>query len=186
MKIVAQRTPIDEVVVLTPEVFKDHRGFFLEVFREDQYQELGIPTQFVQFNHSGSTKNTIRGLHFQWQPPMGKLMRVSRGSAFLVAVDVRKSSPTLGRWFGTVFSEEDRRLLWAPAGCARGFGVLSDFAEIEYLTTGTYNPAGESGILWNDPEIGIDWPVSDPVISTKDASAQTLAEWLQQPDSNNF
>ncbi|MGH9810171.1 MAG: dTDP-4-dehydrorhamnose 3,5-epimerase, partial [Terriglobia bacterium] len=95
-------------------------------------------------------------------------------------------SQTLGKWFGATFSEQDRQLLWAPAGCARGFAVLSEFAEIEYLTTGIYNASGESGILWNDPEIGIDWPIADPVISAKDASAQTLAEWLRKPDSDNF
>lgn len=186
MKITVERTPLDGVYVVSPEVFQDQRGFFLEVFRADIYREADLPTQFVQFNHSGSIKNTVRGLHFQWDPPMGKLMRVSRGSAFLVAVDIRKGSPTLGKWFGKTLSDQDRKLIWAPAGCARGFAVLSDFAEIEYLTTGTYNAAGESGILWNDPEIGVEWPVTDPILSTKDAKAQPLSQWLKQPQSDNF
>jgi dTDP-4-dehydrorhamnose 3,5-epimerase len=137
-------------------------------------------------NHSGSVRNTVRGLHFQWNPPMGKLMRVSRGTAFLVAVDIRKGSSTLGKWFGKVVSDTDRKLIWAPAGFARGFAVLSDFAEIEYLTTGIYNPAGESGVLWNDPEIGVEWPVTDPILSNKDKNAQTLSTWLKRPESNHF
>jgi len=186
LKVSVEKTPIEGVLVVTPEVFQDQRGFFLEVFRADQYQEHGLPTQFVQFNHSGSVKNTVRGLHFQWDPTMGKLMRVSRGKAFLVAVDIRKGSPTLGKWFGAALSDQDRRLVWAPAGFARGFAVLSDFAEIEYLTTGVYNSKGESGIRWNDPEIGVDWPVKEPILSNKDTTAQTLAEWLARPESNQF
>jgi dTDP-4-dehydrorhamnose 3,5-epimerase len=186
VKISVEQTPLDGVLIVSPEVFQDQRGFFLEVFRVDLYEKEGLPSQFVQFNHSGSVKNTVRGLHFQWDPPMGKLMRVSRGSAFLVAVDIRKGSPTLGKWFGKTISSEDRRLIWAPAGFARGFAVLSDFAEIEYLTTGTYNHLCESGILWNDPAIGIEWPVKDPILSGKDAKAQPLAEWLDRPEAANF
>src|SRR3989304_5120984 len=128
----------------------------------------GIPTGFVQLNPSGSAQNVLRGLHFQWDPPMGKLMRVTRGRAFLVAVDIRKGSPTLGRWFGIEASAENIILVWAPAGFARGFCVLSEFAEIQYKCSGIYNSQFESGILWNDPEIGIEWPISDPVLSGKD------------------
>ena len=186
MRISIERTEIEDLIVVTPEVFQDARGFFLEVFRADQYKAAGLPSEFVQFNHSGSVKNTVRGLHFQWDPPMGKLMRVARGSAFLVAVDIRKGSPTLGKWFGKTLVAEERQLIWAPAGFARGFAVLSDFAEIEYLTTGTYNQAGESGILWNDPAIGIKWPVGDPILSGKDTTAQTLSTWLTKNESDNF
>lgn len=186
MKVDVETTPIDGVKIVSPELFQDSRGFFQEVFRADEYLKYGLPTTFVQFNHSGSVKNTVRGLHFQWDPPMGKLMRVSKGVAFLVAVDLRKGSPSLGKWFGVELSEHDRKLLWAPASFARGFAVLSDFAEIEYLTTGTYNAGGESGVLWNDPEIGIEWPVKDPILSVKDTQAQTLAAWLARPESNNF
>jgi dTDP-4-dehydrorhamnose 3,5-epimerase len=128
----------------------------------------------------------VRGLHFQWDPPMGKLMRVTQGTAFLVAVDLRKDSPTLGKWFGATFGAEEKRQLWAPASFARGFCALTDAVEIEYLTTGTYNSKGESGILWNDPAIGIEWPVQHPTLSDKDAKAQTLAQWLARPESNHF
>jgi dTDP-4-dehydrorhamnose 3,5-epimerase len=177
-----------DVVVVVPEIFQDDRGFFLETYREDQFRALGLPTQFVQDNHSRSVKGVIRGLHFQWEPPMGKLMRVSLGSAFLVAVDIRKGSPSLGQWVGVEASAENRRQVWAPAGFARGFCVLSDFAEIQYKCTGIYNGKAESGILWNDPEIGIAWPISDSEaqLSDKDRKAPTLAQWLASPNSANF
>jgi dTDP-4-dehydrorhamnose 3,5-epimerase len=174
------------VVVLLPKIYKDDRGFFMEEFRADQFSELGLPAKFQQQNHSGSLKNVIRGLHFQWDPPMGKLMRVLKGKAFLVAVDIRKNSPTLGQWVGIEASDQDRKQIWAPPGFARGFGVLSDYAEIQYMCTATYNPKGESGIRWNDPEIGIDWPIANPTLSDKDGSAQTLSEWLSSNNSNNF
>jgi dTDP-4-dehydrorhamnose 3,5-epimerase len=186
MKLSVENTNIRDVMVVSPEVFRDPRGFFMEVFRLEEYAAHGLPTHFVQFNHSGSVRNTVRGLHFQWEPPMGKLMRVSQGKAFLVAVDVRKNSPTLGKHFSITLSAEDRKLLWAPAGFARGFAVLSDFAEIEYLTTGAYNSKAESGILWNDPTIGIQWPVAEPILSAKDEKAQTLADWLNGGNANVF
>jgi dTDP-4-dehydrorhamnose 3,5-epimerase len=176
----------EDVVVVVPEVFQDSRGFFMETFREDQFKALGLPYQFVQDNHSRSVKGATRGLHFQWDPPMGKLMRVSLGSAFLVAVDIRKGSPTLGKWFGIEVSAENRRQVWAPAGFARGFCVLSDLAEIQYKCTGLYNPKGESGIRWDDPEIGVKWPTTNALLSEKDKKAQTLAQWLASPLSDNF
>jgi dTDP-4-dehydrorhamnose 3,5-epimerase len=175
-----------DAVVLVPDIFQDARGFFMETFREDQFRAHGLPTQFLQDNHSRSTKGVVRGLHFQWDPPMGKLMRVTFGSAFLVAVDVRKNSPTLGKWVGVEASAENRRQLWAPAGFARGFCVLSEAAEIQYKCTGIYNNKGESGICWDDPQIGVEWPVRDPVLSEKDRNAQTLAQWLSRPESENF
>jgi dTDP-4-dehydrorhamnose 3,5-epimerase len=177
---------LGDVAVLAHEVFEDARGFFMEVFRADLYKELGLPTEFVQDNHSRSKQGVVRGLHFQWDPPMGKLMRVTYGSAFLVAVDIRKGSPTLGRWFGAEVSAKDKKQVWAPAGFARGFCVTSDFAEIQYKCTGIYNPKGESGIRWNDPKIGIQWPVKEPELSGKDRQAQTLDEWLASPASNHF
>lgn len=186
MQISIQKTEIDDVVIVKPDFFQDERGFFSEIFRTDQFEELGLPTDFVQLNHSGSVKGVTRGLHFQWDPPMGKLMRVPRGTAFLVAVDIRKGSPTMGKWFGLEVSEENRLQVWAPAGFARGFCVLSDYAEIQYLCTGTYNNKGESGILWNDPEIGIKWPVKGPILSEKDMNAQTQAQWLESETSKNF
>ena len=186
MQIRVEDTAIEEVKIVIPEVFEDERGFFTEVYRSDQFKEAGLPGNFVQLNHSKSAKNVLRGLHFQWEPPMGKLMRVTLGTAFLVAVDIRKGSPTLGQWIGIEASEHNKIQFWAPANFARGFCVLSDYAEIQYLTTGIYNNKGESGILWNDPEIGIDWPVSNPILSGKDEVAQTLEEWHNRPESNNF
>lgn len=186
MNVSIETTEISGVVVVGHEVVADERGFFLEVFRQDEFASHGLPTNFVQMNQSKSSRNVVRGLHFQWQPPMGKLMWVASGTAFLVAVDLRHDSPTQGRWFGRIFEAEERRQLLAPAGCARGFCVLSQEAEIQYLCTGIYNPEGESGILWNDPEIGIEWPLSDPILSTKDSSAQLLSEWLLRPESNTF
>jgi dTDP-4-dehydrorhamnose 3,5-epimerase len=177
---------LGDVVVVESQVFEDDRGFFLEAYRADQFRALGLPDTFVQENHSGSRQGVIRGLHFQWDPPMGKMMRVTRGVAFLVAVDIRPGSPTLGRWVGLTVSAEDRRQVWAPAGFARGFGVLSDYAEVQYRCTGTYNPRGESGIRWDDPAIGIRWPITTPLLSPKDAGAQTLAAWLARPEAAHF
>ena len=186
MNVNIEMTEIDGALVVAPDLFQDARGFFQEAFRTDEFSKKSLPTQFYQLNHSGSVKDTVRGLHFQWEPPMGKLMRVIRGTAFLVAVDLRKDSPTLGKHITKVLSADDRKWLWAPASFARGFAVLSDFAEIEYLTTGIYSSIGESGIRWNDPAIGVKWPVSDPILSAKDTTAQTLAEWLARPESENF
>jgi dTDP-4-dehydrorhamnose 3,5-epimerase len=186
MEIKLESRHLQDVVVLVPDIFQDSRGFFMETFREDQFKAHGLPYHFVQDNHSRSAKGVVRGLHFQWEPPMGKLMRVTAGNAFLVAVDIRKGSPTLGKWAGIEASAENRREVWAPAGFARGFCVLSDFAEIQYKCTGAYNNRGESGILWNDPEIGIEWPVTNAELSEKDKKAQTLAQWLASPASDNF
>ncbi len=186
MAFTVESVHLDSVVVLTPSVIEDERGFFMETFRADEFRALGLPDHFVQDNHSRSSRAVLRGLHFQWDPPMGKLMRVTVGGAFLVAVDIRKGSPTLGRWFGLEASAANRKTVWAPAGFARGFCVLSEFAEIQYKCTAIYNPKGESGILWSDPAIGIAWPVSDPMLSAKDARAQTLAQWLTRRESDAF
>lgn len=179
---------LNGLVVLQPEVFEDERGFFLEAFRADQFKELGLPYEFVQDNHSRSRKGVLRGLHFQYEPPMGKLMRVTYGSAYLMAVDIRKGSPTLGKWFGIEVSAQNKLQVYAPAGFARGFYTLSDFAEIQYKCTGIYSNTGESGILWNDPALGIDWPIEEGhlTLSGKDEKAQTLEQWLQKPESNHF
>ncbi len=177
---------LGDVLVLVPEIFQDDRGFLLESYRADHFKALGLPTDFVQDIHSGSKKGVLRGLHFQWDPPMSKLMRVTVGSAFVVAADIRVGSPTLGQWFGIEASAENRRQVWAPPGFARGFCVLSDFAEVQYKCTAIYNVKTESGIRWNDPRIGIDWPVRKPVLSAKDQKAQTLDEWLALPESRNL
>jgi len=177
---------LNGLMVLQPEVFEDKRGFFAEVYRKDQFAQFGIKEEFVQDNHSRSSKGVLRGLHFQWEPPMGKAMRVTLGEAFLVAVDIRKNSPTLGQWYGALVSAENRKMIYAPAGFARGFFVTSEIAEIQYKCTGLYSNKAESGILWNDPEIGIEWPAIDPVLSAKDMQAQTMADWLKNADSNQF
>lgn len=169
--------------------FPDDRGFFMELFRADLFSELGLPVEFVQWNLSRSRKYVLRGLHFQWEPPQGKLMRVARGTAFLVAVDLRKDSPTLGRWWGAIFREEEPYWVWAPASFARGFLALSDVVEVEYACTGMYNPRAEGSIRWDDPEIGISWPLPEgitPILSPKDREAMRLKEWLERPESEKF
>ncbi len=185
MKVVA--TPLDGAFVLTPEIHRDTRGFFLESYRRDVFAaELGIEPVFVQDNHSRSAKYVLRGLHFQWEPPMGKLIRVTAGSAFVVAVDIRKDSPTLGQWHGLELSAENSKQVWAPAGFARGFCALTDDTDVQYKCTASYHPGGEAGILWNDPEVAIKWPVDRPVLSDKDSTAQSLAHWLVRPEADAF
>lgn len=186
MPIKKQSTDIPGVEIVIPEVFEDARGFFMEVYRVDQFKQHGLPENFVQWNQSRSVKNVVRGLHFQWEPPMGKLMRVTLGEAYLVAIDLRKGSPTLGQHVAVIASAENRKMVYAPASFARGFCVLSEHAEIQYLCTGIYNGQTESGILWNDPALGIQWPVTKPILSAKDEKAQTLAQWLARPESNRF
>jgi dTDP-4-dehydrorhamnose 3,5-epimerase len=186
MKISIIKEALNGLLVLQPEAFEDERGFFIEAYRKDQFAELGIHEEFVQDNHSRSSKGVLRGLHFQWEPPMGKVMRVTQGEAFLVAVDIRKGSPTLGQWHGEIVSSANKKMVWAPAGFARGFCTLSDFAEIQYKCSGLYSNKAESGIFWNDPAIGIVWPIENPQLSDKDKIAQTLEEWLATENSNNF
>lgn len=179
---------LNDIVVLVPEVIGDSRGFFMETFRADQFLEIGLPTNFVQDNHSRSSNGVLRGLHFQWNPPMGKLMRVTSGAAFLVAVDVRKGSPTLGKWFGTEVTADNKKQVWAPYGFARGFCALTDGCEVQYKCTGVYNPKGEAGIYFADPEIGIRWPidVGTATTSEKDRKAPSLAQWLASTLSDNI
>ena len=174
------------VVVLAPKVLGDDRGFFMETYRVDNFRDLGLPTEWVQDNHSRSAKGVLRGLHFQWEPPMSKLMRVTNGTAFLVAVDIRKGSPTLGNWFGLEVSAENKKQVYAPWGFARGFCALTDGCEVQYKCTGLYNSGGESGISYQDPEIGVEWPLKDVQVSEKDAKAQSLAQWLASPLANHI
>lgn len=177
---------LGDVLVIVPQVYEDERGYFMETFRGDSFSALGLPWEFLQDNHSRSRRGVVRGLHFQWDPPMGKLMRVTYGSAFVVAVDIRKGSPTLGKWFGVETSAENKLQVWAPAGFARGFCALSEFAEVQYKCTAIYNPKAESGIRWDDPDIGINWPIRDALLTDKDRNARTLAEWLRSPESDHF
>jgi len=187
MRVQVDTTPLEGVLVIShPDIFEDERGFFLEVFRADEYERVGLPAHFLQENHSRSKKGVVRGLHFQWDKPMAKLMRVTYGSCFLIAVDIRKGSPTLGKWVGIEASAENKKQLWAPPGCARGFYVMSEFAELQYKCTAIYNPRGEGIIRWDDPAIGIEWPGQDPLLSQKDRTAGPLADWLNAPQSETF
>jgi dTDP-4-dehydrorhamnose 3,5-epimerase len=171
-----QITEIPDVLVIEPKVFGDDRGFFYESFNERNFKELtGISENFVQDNHSKSARNVLRGLHYQIQQPQGKLVRIVSGEVFDVAVDLRKSSPTFGRWVGVTLSAENKRQMWVPPGFAHGFVVTSDSAEFLYKTTEYWAPEFERTILWSDPEIGIDWPLeSAPILSSKDQIGKAL------------
>ncbi|MGI8455141.1 dTDP-4-dehydrorhamnose 3,5-epimerase [Pectobacterium carotovorum] len=162
-------TAIHGAKIVQPKVFGDARGFFLETFEKRRYQEmLDIDVEFVQDNHSRSSKGVLRGLHFQKTNPQGKLVRVVRGEVFDVAVDIRQSSSTYGKWYGVLLSEENKTQFWLPPGLAHGFVVLSDTADFEYKCTDYYDPSDEGCLLWNDPELGIEWPITAPLLSDKD------------------
>lgn len=171
-------TAMAEVLIIEPRVFGDARGFFYESFNQRAFNAAtGTAYQFVQDNHSRSAKGVLRGLHYQVQQPQGKLVRVVRGAVFDVAVDIRKSSATFGRWVGVELSEDNQRQLWVPPGFAHGFVVLSESADFLYKTTDYYAPAHERSIAWNDPDIGIDWPVTTaPSLSSKDSQGAALAQ----------
>lgn len=163
-------TEIPDVLIIEPRVFEDQRGFFYESYNAKAFQEkIGVDLNFLQDNHSRSAKNVLRGLHYQIQQPQGKLVRVVAGEVFDVAVDLRKSSPTFGLWVGTLLSAENKRQLWVPAGFAHGFCVVSEFAEVLYKTTDYYAPQHERCVLWNDPNLGVAWPLTEtPIVSAKD------------------
>lgn len=169
-------TKLDGTVLLEPVVHGDERGFFLETFRRDLWAEHGVEAEFVQHNHSRSTKGTLRGLHFQTEPGQAKLVRCARGEIFDVVVDLRRDSPTYGEWEGNLLDDEAHRQLFVPVGFAHGFAVLSEIADVTYLCSSTYDPATESGIAWDDPGVGVEWPVGDPLVSDRDRGAPTLAE----------
>jgi dTDP-4-dehydrorhamnose 3,5-epimerase len=164
-------TTIPEVLVLEPKVFGDSRGFFLESWNERAFAAAGIPARFVQDNHSRSGRNVLRGLHYQLRQAQGKLVRVIAGEIYDVAVDIRRSSPTFGRWVGVALSAENRRMMWVPPGFAHGFLVISDATEVLYKATDYYAPEHERTIVWNDPELAIAWPLAgEPVLSAKDVA----------------
>lgn len=172
-------TAIPDVVLIRPKVFGDTRGFFFESWEERKFAAAGLPAKFVQDNHSRSTRNTLRGLHYQIQQPQGKLVRVVTGTVFDVAVDIRRSSPTFGRWVGATLSEDNHYMLWVPPGFAHGFVVLSDSADFLYACTDFYAPAHERAIQWNDPDLGVAWPLpagSRPILSAKDAAAKRFRD----------
>ena len=172
------QTKIPDALIIEPKVFGDERGFFLESFNEKTFQEkTGVATKFVQDNHSRSSKNVLRGLHYQTQQTQGKLVRVVLGEVYDVAVDIRKSSPTFGQWVGCLLTAANHRQFWVPPGFAHGFVVLSKTADFLYKTTDYYAPQYERAILWNDPQIGIDWKISgEPILSAKDRAGVPLAQ----------
>ena len=175
MKVI--HTNIPDVKIIEPTIFGDKRGFFLETFRNQRYKDvLCIKTSFVQDNHSRSHKNTLRGLHFQKLNPQGKLVRVVSGSVFDVAVDIRPNSPTFGKSTFTTLSAENKRQQWIPPGFAHGFLVLSEFADFEYKCTDYYDPSDEGCIRWNDPQLNIKWPTTNPILSPKDQDSPLLSE----------
>jgi len=171
-------TAIPEVLVFEPQVFGDDRGFFFESFNARTFEQLaGVPAHFVQDNHSKSARNVLRGLHYQIRQPQGKLVRVVAGAIFDVVVDMRRASPFFGRWVGVELSAENRRQIWVPPGFAHGFVVTSDTAECLYKTTDYWAPEHERSILWNDPALGIDWPLTGaPMLSSKDSQGKLLAD----------
>lgn len=170
-----RQTPLPGVVVLEPKIFRDERGFFTETFSTRAIDGSGIPKTFVQDNHSRSTKGVLRGLHYQLQSPQGKLVHAARGAIFDVAVDIRPGSPHFGKWFGVELNDENLFSLWIPEGFAHGFCVVSDVADVIYKCTTLYDATDDRGVAWNDPNIGIQWPVKDPIISAKDSQHQPLS-----------
>ena len=174
-----ERTTIPDVIVLQPKVFGDERGFLMETFRADDFVASGITESFVQDNHSGSQQGILRGLHYQIRQAQGKLVRTVAGEIFDVVVDLRRSSPTFGRWVGVLLSAKNKKQLWIPPGFAHGFYVLSEWAEVVYKTTDYYAPEWERSLLWNDPALGIEWPLLDgrpPVLSEKDSHGKLLSQ----------
>ena len=161
-------TTLDGVLIIEPKVFRDSRGVFYESYSGIKYEEYGIPNHFVQDNHSVSTQGTVRGLHYQVNPGQAKLVRVTRGEVFDVVVDIQKNSPTRGKWWGTRLSETNYLQLYIPVGFAHGFCVLSESAEFLYKCSDYYSPENERGIIWNDPDLAIDWPAEQPILSKKD------------------
>jgi dTDP-4-dehydrorhamnose 3,5-epimerase len=173
-------TELPGAVIIEPDVHRDQRGYFLETFHAVKYAAAGIPRVFVQDNHSSSTRGTLRGLHFQLHHPQGKLVRVVEGSIWDVAVDVRPDLPTFGRWTATMLSAENFRQLYIPPGCAHGFCVLSDSAQVQYKCTELYDPADELGIAYDDPELAIAWPITNPLVSERDRHHRRLSELVDR------
>jgi dTDP-4-dehydrorhamnose 3,5-epimerase len=172
----AGETKLEGIVLVEPQVHGDERGFFVETYSKDAWAALGVDAEFVQHNHSRSAEGTLRGLHFQTSPGQAKLLRCARGAILDVAVDLRRDSPTYGQWEGHVLDDERHHQLYVPIGFAHGFVVLSDVADVAYLVSSVYDPATEAGIAWDDPEVGVDWQVAEPLLSERDKTAPRLSE----------
>lgn len=182
MKITVTRTPLDGVVLIDTKYFQDDRGFFIESWHQRDYAEAGLTMTFVQDGHSRSPRGVLRGMHYQdMTAPMGKLLRCTLGEIFDVAVDLRVGSPTFGRWFGVELTAGDKRQIYIPAGFAHGFQALTEFVEVQYRQTGFYTPPSEGTLAWNDPDVGIPWPIPDPTLSARDRKGMTLQQYLQKP-----
>jgi dTDP-4-dehydrorhamnose 3,5-epimerase len=176
-------TPLPGLMIIEPDLYRDPRGMFWEAFQEERYNKAGIRSAFVQDNFSWSAKHTLRGLHYQLRRPQGKLVTVIKGSVYDVAVDIRRGSPTFGRWYGVELSDEDMRQLYIPPGFAHGFCVLSETAGFFYKCTDVYQPGDERGILWNDPHLNIQWPIAEPLLSSKDRAFKLFTDMLDElPD----
>lgn len=173
-------TSLPGLLLITPELKEDARGNFAEIYRADVFAKHGLPFSVVQINHSHSLRNVLRGLHVQMDPPLGKVVRVTAGEAFVAAVDVRRDSPTLGQWFGVSLTPGPRQMLFVPAGFAIGFCVTGETADVEYLCDALYNPRGDTAIRFDDPDIGIRWPVANPTLSERDQHAESFAQWLSR------
>lgn len=173
-------TTLPGVLLVKPRVFADNRGFFLETYRASRYREAGIDCDFVQDNHSLSTRGSLRGMHYQSSPGQAKLIRVGAGRIFDVAVDIRPDSPTFGRWHGVYLDGEQHHQLFIPVGFAHGFCVVSETADVLYKASNPYDPATECGFQWNDPEVGIEWPVAEPVLSARDQTAESFADYRKR------
>lgn len=175
------KTTIEGVMLVKPKLFSDGRGYFVETWQKERYEGCGIDLAFVQDNHSKSSKGILRGLHFQKNYPQGKLVMVSYGEVYDVAVDIRENSPTFGKWYGAILNQENQNQLWIPPGLAHGFVVLSDTAYFHYKCTDYYHPNDEGSIRWNDPDLGIEWPIDfEPLLSAKDSKAPWFKEFRKE------
>ncbi len=182
MDIKISKTKIDGPVVIDTDYFKDERGFFIENYHRDRFEAHGLKDSFVQDNHSRSVRGVLRGLHYQdMTTPMGKLVRCTLGEIFDVAVDLRVGSSTFGKWVSVQLSADTMRQFFVPPGFAHGFLALSEFAEVQYKCTGFYSPPSEGTLAWNDPQVGIDWPIADPIVSARDSAGMTLVEYIARP-----
>ncbi len=179
MSIAVEKTPLEGLLIVRPRLFRDARGFFLESYNQETFNSAGISIPFVQDNHSRSARGTLRGLHFQTHPGQVKLVRCTLGAIWDVAVDIRPGSPTFGKHFGIELRPDDATMLFVPIGFAHGFVVLSEFAEVQYKCSNVYNPATEAGIMWNDPDLNVQWPLNgiEPLLSERDKTNPSFAEW---------